>query len=115
MTQIKKPVAAIPNDEANSAMFRDDPQLAAEFLNAIIKDGRQDELLIAMRQLAQAFGGVAGVARLANLNPKTLYRTLSAEGNPELETLIAILKAMGLGLTIAPLSRPQSRRRLHAA
>ena len=49
----------------------------------MLADGDEKELLIAMRQLTLAFGGVADVAKLAKLHPKTLYRTLSKDGNPE--------------------------------
>jgi DNA-binding phage protein len=43
---------------------------------------------------------VQGVAEKANLNPTQLYRTLSEQGNPELHSLSAILKAMGLRLAV---------------
>lgn len=63
----------------------------------------QAELLIVLRQLAQAFGGVQAVAEQAQLNPTQLYRTLSPKGNPALSSLTAILKAMGLRLAVQPL------------
>jgi probable addiction module antidote protein len=69
-------------------------------LNDILEDREQGELLIALRQMAKAFGGVQSVAEKANLNPTQLYRTLSEEGNPELRSLSAILKAMGLRLAV---------------
>jgi probable addiction module antidote protein len=69
-------------------------------LNAILEDGEQGELLIALRQMTKAFGGVQDVAQKANLNPTQLYRTLSVEGNPELRSLSAILNAMGLRLAV---------------
>ena len=50
-----------------------------------------------------AFGGVGEIAQQAELNAKTLYRTLSPKGNPELRSLTAILKAMGLRLAIEPM------------
>lgn len=56
------------------------------------------ELLIALRQMAKAFGGMQVVAEKAQLNPTQLYRTLSAEGNPELTSISAILRAMGMWL-----------------
>lgn len=87
-------------DEAMAEVFRDDPAYAVELLNSILEDGDQGELLIALRQLARAFGGVQAVAEKANLNPTQIYRTLSNEGNPELRSLAAILKAMGLRLAI---------------
>ena len=86
------------HDEAMAELFQKDPAYAVEMLNSILEDGEQSELLIVLRQMAKAFGGVPGVAEKANLNATQLYRTLSEEGNPELKSLTAILKAMGLRL-----------------
>ena len=88
------------HDEAMAEEFKQDPAYALELLNEILEDGEQGELLIALRQMAKAFGGVQSVAEKANLNPTQLYRTLSEEGNPELRSLSAILKAMGLRLAV---------------
>jgi len=57
-------------------------------------------LLIALRQMAKAFGGMQTVAEKVNLNPTQIYRTLSAEGNPELTSISAILRAMGMRLAV---------------
>ena len=54
--------------------------------------------------MSAAFGGVSGIAEQTEMNSRTLYRTLSAKGNPELRTLTAILKAMGMRLAIQPLT-----------
>jgi len=80
--------------------FRNDPAYAIILLNAILEDGDQGELLIALRQMAKAFGGMQTVAEKANLNPTQIYRTLSAEGNPELTSISAILRAMGMRLAV---------------
>jgi probable addiction module antidote protein len=85
-------------------LYRDDPALALEVVNAILADGDQAELLIVLRQMAQAFGGVQAVAEQAHLNPTQLYRTLSSKGNPALNSLTAILKAMGMRLAVQPLT-----------
>ena len=87
-------------DEAMAELFQQDPAYALELLNSILEDGEQAELLIALRQMAKAFGGVQTLAEKANLNPTQLYRTLSEEGNPALSSLTAILKAMGLRLAV---------------
>ncbi len=92
-----------PNDDAMAELYRDDPALALELINSILEDGDQAELLIMLRQMAQAFGGVQAVAEQAHLNPTQLYRTLSPKGNPALSSLSAILKAMGLRLAVQPL------------
>lgn len=91
------------HDEAMADLYRSDPALALETINQILEEGDQAELLIVLRQLAQAFGGVQAVAEQAQLNPTQLYRTLSPKGNPALSTLTAILKAMGLRLAVQPL------------
>ena len=47
------------HDDAMAEVFREDPAYAVELLNSIHEDGDQGELLIALRQMTQAFGGVA--------------------------------------------------------
>jgi probable addiction module antidote protein len=88
------------HDEAMAEVLNEDPAYALELLNSILEDGEQGELLIVLRQMTKAFGGVQNVAEKASLNPTQLYRTLSGQGNPELRSLSAILKAMGLRLAI---------------
>ena len=96
-----------PHDIAMAELYRNDPALALEVINSILEDGDQGELLIVLRQLTQAFGGVQKIAEQANVNPTQIYRTLSAEGNPALSTLTAILRAMGLRLAVQPLAAPE--------
>lgn len=90
------------HDDAMAEMFREDPAFALETLNAILEDGDQAELMITLRQMTKAFGGVQAVAEQAHLNPTQLYRTLSPTGNPVLSNLSAILKAMGMRLAVRP-------------
>jgi probable addiction module antidote protein len=94
------------HDEAKIESFRANPDYAAQYLNAVLEDGDQEELLETLRYMAQAFGGVTGLADETNLNATTLYRTLSRKGNPELRSLTAILKAMGMRLAVQPLEHP---------
>jgi probable addiction module antidote protein len=63
----------------------------------------------ALRNVAEALGGIAEVAKAANLNRETLYRTLSEGGNPELRSLTAILGAAGLRLSVKPLQKRRTR------
>jgi probable addiction module antidote protein len=89
-----------PHDDAMAEVYRKDPAYAIQLLNAILEDGDQSEFLIALRQMAKAFGGVQAVAEQAQLNPTQLYRTLSPDGNPALSNFSAILKAMGMRLSV---------------
>ena len=95
-----------PHDAAMAELYRNDHAFALEVVNGILEDGDQAELLIVLRQMAEAFGGVQAVAEQAHLNPTQLYRTLSPKGNPALNSLRAILKAMGLRLSVQPMAAP---------
>jgi len=96
------------HDEAMAETFRDDPAYAVQLLNSILEDGDQSELLITLRQMAKAFGGVQTVAETAHLSTTQLYRTLSPDGNPVLSSLSAILKAMGMRLAVQSLRTPRA-------
>lgn len=91
------------HDEAMADLYRKDPEFALQVINNILENGDQGELLIVLRQMAKAFGGVQAVADKAHLNSTQLYRTLSPDGNPALSSFSAILKAMGLRLAVQPL------------
>jgi probable addiction module antidote protein len=88
------------HDDAMVERFKKDPDLAIELLNSILEEGDQGELMVTLRQMAKAFGGIHKIAETADLNSTQLYRTLSEQGNPELRSLSAILKAMGLRLAV---------------
>ena len=93
--------AGISHDEAMVRELRENPGFAAEYLRAALED--EDEpgvLLVALRRVAEARGGMAKVAKAAGIERESLYRALSVHGNPRLSTLVAVTKAMGLKLTV---------------
>ena len=92
-----------PHTEAKIESFRKNPVLAAEYLNAVLADGDEEEVLIAVRDIAEAFGGMSNLTEKAEVNATTLFRTLSPRGNPELRSLTAILTAMGMRLAVEPI------------
>ncbi len=79
-----------------------DPENAAGYLNAAIEEGDKDALLLALRNIAEAEGGMAAVAEKAHVKRESLYRMLSTGGNPALSNLLSILHGMGLKMTIQP-------------
>jgi DNA-binding phage protein len=72
------------HDDATVESLRQDPELAAAYFNDVLVDGDLEELMIALRRVSSAYGGVGEIAQQAELNAKTLYQTLSPKGNPEL-------------------------------
>jgi probable addiction module antidote protein len=100
MTTMNKPYAEHEDATVNS--LRNDPGFAAEYLSAVLEDGEPGEVMLALRRVSEANGGIYHVATNTELNAKTLYRTLSPKGNPELKSLMAILSALNLKLAIVP-------------
>lgn len=110
MKHVRKPVpAVVPHEHWLLERLRD-PELAAEYLNAALAEGDQAAFMLALRDVAKARGGVAAVARETGLNRVALWRSLSAEGNPELGSLNRILEATGLRLVIASAKKTPSKR-----
>jgi len=77
-----------------------DPCEAAAYLNAAIEDGDRAVFLLALRNVAEAHGGMTALAEKANLSRESLYKMLSKKGNPEIKSLYTLLHAMGLRLAI---------------
>ncbi len=78
-----------------------DPDYAVGYLNAALEDEDQRVFLLALRDVAEA-RGLSQVARDAQLNRENLYRMLSQNGNPQLSSLTALLRSIGLRLAIQP-------------
>lgn len=76
-----------------------DPEEAAAYLDAALEDGDQEVFLLALRDVAEA-RGLSAVAQDAQLNRENLYRMLSRQGNPQLSSLTALLRSMGLRLAV---------------
>ena len=83
--------------------LRNDPEYAARYLSAAKKDSKE-AFLIALRDVAEARLGLARTARAARVNRESLYRTLSAEGNPTLATLDAVLAVLGFETDFRPIA-----------
>lgn len=72
------------------------------YLNAALEDGEPAVLLEALRNVAQTRGGMTSLAKAAGVSRESLYRTLSRRGNPKIETVMELMRALGLKLTVAP-------------
>jgi len=76
-----------------------DPVKAEGYLNAVLEE-YPEGFLKALRNVAQA-RQMAKVAQEAGIQRESLYRVLAEGGNPTLDTLTAVLKAVGLKISIA--------------
>ena len=77
-----------------------DAREAEEYLNAALEEDDPDLFLLALRNVSEAQGGVGSLAEKTKLNRESLYRMLSERGNPEFQSLDALLHALGFRLRL---------------
>jgi probable addiction module antidote protein len=110
---VKKFVAGVSHDELSIEELREDRgyavallQLAMEFLDNPEERGGA---LLSIRAVAEAYGGLGAVAAQAGISRESLFRALSPNGNPTLKTLVAVLKTLGLRLSVAEKQKGESK------
>ncbi|WP_339489904.1 addiction module antidote protein [Pseudomonas sp. EL_65y_Pfl2_R95] len=96
-------VSTISHDNAVIEMLSKDQGFALEYLASAFEEidevGGEAVFLQAVRRVIEARGGMSAVANATGLARPNLYRTLSAQGDPKLSTLLKILSALGIGLS----------------
>lgn len=96
----------VSHHERELAELRGDRAMAIEYLKAAMEslDDPDDRAggLLALRTIAEAYGGLGAVAAEAGVSRESLYRALSPKGNPTLKTLLAVLKTVGMRLSVEP-------------
>lgn len=82
-----------------------DPEEAAAYLDACLEDEDPHVFLLALKDVAEARGGMSKLSRESSLNRQSLYRTLSKKGNPKMANVFYILASLGMELHITPATR----------
>ena len=88
-----------PTRAYDSADYIDTPEAVAAFLEAALEDGDPQIIAATLGDIARS-KGMAMMAERTGLAREALYKSLSADGNPRLTTLVSVLKAMGLRLSV---------------
>lgn len=87
----------IPWDTADHLQTAED---IAAYLEAAFEDGDPEVIANALGTIARA-QGMTEIARRTGLGRQSLYKALSAEGHPEFATVLKVVQALGLKLTVA--------------
>ncbi len=80
----------------------EDPKEAAAYLDTCLEDDDYHVFLLALKDVAEAHGGLGQLSKRSSLNPQSLYRSLSGTGNPKLINVCTILASLGLEFHITP-------------
>ncbi len=91
------PVETMPWDAAE---VLNTPADIAAYLDAYLEDGAPEELLRAVNTIARS-RGMTELARQTGISREALYRAFSENGNPTLDTLLRVMKALGVRLAVA--------------
>ncbi len=85
------------------ADYLDSKEMIAEYLNEILEDGNESEILIAIGHIAKAIG-MTKIAEETGLSRPSLYKALSEGAKPQFGTIMKVLKAVGGQIQVNPIN-----------
>ncbi|MCL8000194.1 putative addiction module antidote protein [Brucella sp. 21LCYQ03] len=75
------------------------PEDRIAYLEAAFEDGDSKDIAMALGDIARSLG-MTNVAKEAGVTREALYKALSEKGDPKLSTLLGVMKALGIHLTV---------------
>ena len=78
----------------------------AAYLEAALQDADPQVIAAALGDIARA-KGMSQIAREAGVGRESLYKSLSATGNPELATVLKVISVLGLQLHVSATDKPK--------
>ena len=85
----------------NSSDYLETPEDVCAYIDAVFEDGDPALIAHALGVVARS-RGMTGIARQTGMGRQNLYKALSLEGNPEFTTVLNVIRAFGLKLTVVP-------------
>ncbi len=84
----------------DAADYLDSDEMIAEYLTAALEDENPDVFLAAIGDVAKA-RGMSAVAQSSGLGRESLYKALAPGAKPRYDTIIKVLRSLGVKLTVA--------------
>lgn len=94
-------MSALKTKLFDPAEYLDNPEAIATYMTEALETGDPAFVADALGVIARA-RGMSEVAREAGVSRESLYRALSAEGNPEFGTVMRVAQALGLRFSVIP-------------
>lgn len=85
------------------ADYLDSNEMIAEYLNTVLEEGNNADVITAIGHIAKAVG-MTRIAEETGLSRPSLYKALSEGAKPQFETIMKVLKAIGGQIRISPVS-----------
>ena len=83
------------------ADYLDSKEMIAEYLNTVLEDGNNDDIINAIGHIAKAIG-MTKIAEETGMSRPSLYKALSEGAKPQFATIMKVLKAIGGQLQVTP-------------
>jgi len=90
----------MPAVDFKTSDYLNTPEDIAAYLNEVLEEEDPKLLMLALRNVADARGGISALSEQTGLNRESLYKTLSGNRNPRIETINTILHALNLRLSV---------------
>lgn len=88
--------------EFDLAALLDSEEAISEYLSQVLAEGDTDELIRAVGHVAKA-RGMAQIAKDSGLGRESLYKTFAPGAKPRFDTVVKVMRAMGVELYAHPL------------
>jgi probable addiction module antidote protein len=85
------------------ADYLDSNEMITEYLNAVLADGNDSDIIVAIGNIAKSIG-MTKIANETGLSRPSLYKALSDGSKPQFETIMKVLRAIGGQIQISPVS-----------
>lgn len=83
------------------ADYLDNNEMIAEYLNTVLEEGNDSDIIVAIGTVAKAIG-MTKIAEETGLSRPSLYKALSEGAKPQFATIMKVLKAVGGQLHVNP-------------
>ncbi|MCG9900371.1 MAG: putative addiction module antidote protein [Hydrotalea sp.] len=84
------------------ADYLESNEMIAEYLNTVLEEGNNDEIIAAIGHVAKAIG-MTKIAEHTGLSRPSLYKSLAQGSKPQFTTILKVLKALGGQIQVAPI------------
>ena len=85
------------------ADYLDSNEMIAEYLNSVLEEGNDADVITAIGHIAKAIG-MTKIAEETGMSRPSLYKALSDGAKPQFETIMKVLKAIGGQIRVTPVS-----------
>ncbi len=85
------------------ADYLDSNEMIAEYLNAVLEEGNDSEIIVAIGNIAKAIG-MTKIAEETGMSRPSLYKALSEGAKPQFTTIVKVLKAIGGQIQVSPIT-----------